>query len=222
MENIIELNDCSFDPIKEGNGLSHVNFTLPVGAAYALSADLPADGHLFLRAVAALNSPVSGAFFFRGRKLNFSNDRNLLRYRKRIGYIASDSSMIGNRSIRENIMLMHSYYDDSPDPQLSEEALKLCSLFRLSEKVELRPAQLHREDLRLSIIVRELAKSPEVLLIEHPRDSISPECFSLLAGVLKEAVLGGISLVILSPDEEFVRELSDRSFRIENGTLNCE
>jgi ABC-type ATPase involved in cell division len=222
MEKIIELSECSFDPIKEGKGLSHVNFTLPVGALYALSADRPDDGHLFLRAIAALNEPVSGEFFFRGRKLRFSNHRNLLSYRKKIGYIASDSALIGNKSLRENIMLMHSYCDDSPDPLLSEEAQKLCSLFKLSDKMELRPAQLHREDFRLSIVVRELAKSPEVILIEHPRDLISPENFSLLIGVLKEAVCGGISLLILSSDEEFVRELSHRRFWIENGTLNCE
>lgn len=219
---IIDLHDGRFAPIGEGNGLREVFFSLSAGEACAVDADLPDDGHLFLRALATLNAPVSGRYEFQGRELDFSDYRKLLPYKKRIGYIAPDAALIVNRSIQHNIILTHAYFNDWADGRLTEEAVSLCGEFGLSDKLDLRPAQLDREDLRLAIIVRELVKSPDVLLVERPRDFLGPARFEQFARTLKNRVQSGISVVVLSSDKAFVDAFADRRLRIENGFLKSE
>ncbi len=222
MEKLIELKECSYDPIGEGRGLARVNFELSAADACALSADLPDDGHLFMRGLASLNAPARGDFYFRGSRLDFSDYRKLLPYKRKIGYITPDSALIGNRSIQENIMLMHDYFSNSHDSRLTGKELELCSRFGLSEKMPLRPAQLDREDFRAVIIVRELSKRPDVLLVERPRDSLGPERFAVFTRILKEEIRTGIALLVLSSDEAFIHEFTNQKFRIENGFFSRE
>jgi ABC-type ATPase involved in cell division len=226
--NLIELFDCEFAPIGEGNGLRQFHFKLSEGDICVLNADLPDDGHLFLRALATLDAPVQGCYFFRGTKLDFSDYRNLLPFRKRIGYITPDSALLVNRSIQENIMLMHAYFDDVANYQTDIYRTELCSRFRIHDKLDLRPAQVDREDLRLALITRELLKFPDFLIIERPRDYLSPEKFSLFTEVLQERIRSGLPIVLLSSDEAFVTSFEHlqwnarRDFRIENGLLISE
>jgi len=218
MGQIIHIDKARFAPIGRGNGLTGITLTLSEGEAWAVQTDLPDDGHLFMRGVATLNAPREGAYFYRGVRLHFSDHRKLLFYKRKMAYIAPDSALIGNRTIEENILLMRSYFEDGP-VKIEGEALELCRLFRLENKLMLRPGQLDREDLRLAVIVRELSKSPEVLLIERPRDSLGPEAFSLLEGVLAERSRKGIPIIFLSADEAFTGRLATGLLRIRGGLL---
>lgn len=219
MGKIMDLSCCRFAPIGEGRGLRELFFSLRGGETCAVNADLPDDGHLFLRALATLSAPLSGRYEFQGRELDFSDYRKLLPFKKKIGYIAPDAALIVNRSIRHNIILTHAYFNDWPDDRLTEDAVGLCGQFGLTDKLDLRPAQLDREDLRLAVIVRELVKAPEVLLIERPRDFLGPARFDQFARILEQKVRSGISIVALSPDEAFADALADRRLLIENGLL---
>jgi ABC-type polar amino acid transport system ATPase subunit len=219
MREITELSQCSYNPLGKGNGLHEVCFRLAPGDSYALSADLPDDGHLFFRALATLNSPACGAHYYHGGRLDFSDYRNLLPYKRQVGYISQDVALIGNRSIHENLILMRSYFENLPTPELEPETMALCRYFHLENKLELRPAELNRGDLKLAVIIRELAKSPEILLVERPRDFLTPGQFTLFKQILRERRLSGVPLVFLSSDEAFTSEFSNKKARINKGTL---
>ncbi len=215
---VISIEGADFAPIGRGNGLTGVSFALSEGEAWAVQTDLPDDGHLFMRGLATLNTPETGSYFYRGARLDFSDYRKLLLHKKKMAYIAPDSALIGNRTIEENLLLMRSYFEGQP-AKMEGEMLDLCRLFRLENKLMLRPAQLDREDVRLAVVVRELSKNPEVLLIERPRDSLSPEAFALLEGVLGGKFRSGIPIVFLSADEAFTKRIATGRVEIRGGLL---
>lgn len=205
---LIRLSDFTLDPLGVGKGLKNFNLVLPRGETFSIATDSPDDAHLLLRAIATLESPKSGQFFYKGKKLEFSDYRNLLTFKKKIGYIASDATLITNRSVRDNLMLMRYYFEDSTSVHMSEEVIGLCRVFELEERLDLKPYQLHPEENRLFVIVRELSKNPEILLIERPTDYLSTKSFDALKGVLRNLIRKNLALVFFSSNQAFINEFS--------------
>ena len=216
---LIELSDYTLLPIGTGNGLNGFYFSLSEGDICSIDTDSPDDAHLLLRAVAMLDHAASGTYRFMGKKINFSDHRNLLSYKKKIGYVAIDASMISNMSIRENLLLMRYYFENSFFLDLSDNVKNLCAVFDIDDKLDMRPGKLRPTELRSAIVIRELAKSPDILLFERPEDFIRHEKFDLFVKLLKEMLLSGLPVVFISYDADFVKEFSNTKIIISNGNL---
>ncbi|MDD2671562.1 MAG: hypothetical protein PHG91_03145 [Syntrophales bacterium] len=216
---IIRLEKYKLLPAGKGNGIAAADFSVYPGEAWSVASDQPADAHLFMRALATLCAPAGGDYFYGGVRLDFADYRRLLPFKKRIGYISPETVLISNRTIRDNLYLIRSYFENASPGDPFPEMERLCRVFHIEDKLELRPSGLDREDLRMALVVRELVKNPEVLLIERPRDFLGLKRFGLFSSVLKEKVGTGLPLVFLSSDEGFNREFSNREALIEKGKL---
>jgi len=216
---LIRLSDYSLEPLGDGNGLKNVNLALSNGEALSIGTDSPDDARLLLRGVATLVAPKRGQFFYKGKELDLSDYRSLLAYKKNVGYIASDATLISNRSMHDNLMLMRYYFEDSTSIQMPEEVVELCRVFKLAKRLDLKPHQLDPEENRLFVIVRELSKNPEILLVERPRDFLRTKGFEALKGVLRNIVRKNLALVFFSTDEVFIKEFSRRPIFIDKGRV---
>ena len=85
--------------------LSIGEFTLSGTDSCCVRSDSSDDARLFLRALATLVYPVQGTYRYKGSVLDFSDYRRLLPLKRKVGYIASDTAMLSNRTIRENLLL---------------------------------------------------------------------------------------------------------------------
>ncbi|RZB34799.1 MAG: hypothetical protein SRB1_00567 [Desulfobacteraceae bacterium Eth-SRB1] len=216
---LIELSDYTLSPIGQGNGLNRFYFDLSKGDACSVQADSPDDAHLLLKAIAMLEYPTDGAYRFMGEKINFSDHRNLLSYKKKIGYVTIDASMISNMSIRENLLLMRYYFENSLSLDIKDNVKNLCILFDIYDKLDVRPGALRPTELRSAITIRELTKSPDILLFERPENFVRHTKFDLFVKLLKEMLLAGLPLVFISYDAHFIKEFSNRQILISNGNL---
>jgi len=205
-----------------GKGRLYIEqLTLSEGEFCSIRSDSPDDTHLFLRALASLAYPVSGVYRHRGNTLDFSDYRRLLAFKQHIGYIASDAAMLSNRTIRENLLLMRFYDENSLSLALDENAWALCCQFNIQEKLDFRPADLDPVDLRAAITIRELTKSPELMLIERPEWFVGHRRFDLFTGHLEALTQAGCSVVCFSNDQDFVARFSTRTIIIENGMISA-
>ena len=216
---LIELSDYTLCSMGTGNGINGFHFSLSEGDICSIDADSPDDAHLLLKAIATLVRPVQGTYMFMGKKLDFSNYRNLLPCKKQIGYMTSDAALISNLSLRENFLLMRYYFEDSLSLDIDEKTAILCRKFNIYDKLDLRPGELRPIELRTAIAIRELSKSPAMLLIELPEDFIMFSQFDMFMEILKDTLLSGLPLVFISYDKNFVNEFSNRNILISGGTL---
>ncbi len=216
---LIELSDYTLTPTGTGNGLNEFYFALSKGDICSIHADSEDDAHIFLKALATLIRPAKGTYRFMGEKVDFSDYRNLLPCKKKIGYISQDSAMISNKTVRENLLFMRYYFENSLLITLDENASRLCSIFNIQDKLDMHPAEISLMDLRIAITIRELSKSPDLLLIEHPEDFISHAKFDFFVKILKDMLLSGLTVVFISNKKSFVEEFSDRNILITGGTL---
>ena len=217
---LINLVNYTIDSPEEDCSLDKLNFAVSRGDAFAIIADSPERAHMFLKALSMLVKPVAGDFYFKDKKIDFSDYRNLLPCKKKIGYIASDAAMISNITVRENLLYNRYYFENSLSLSLDETAKKLCKNFGIYDKLDIRPGRLSSVNLRSAIAIRELIKSPDILLLERPEDFMGHANFDLLVEVLRDKVLTKIPLVFISYDKDFIEEFASKKIFLKGGTLS--
>jgi ABC-type ATPase involved in cell division len=127
--------------------------------------------------------------------------------------------MISNKTVRENLILLQSYFDDSLSLTLGEDAIKFCKIFNLQDKLDIRPGELRPVELRVAIAIRELTKSFDLLLLERPEDYFDHSRFDLFNEILKDTLEHGQAIVFSSNNQNFIDAFSNRKIRIAGGTL---
>jgi ABC-type lipoprotein export system ATPase subunit len=198
------------------------DFSLARGDVCGLTTDSVEDSLTFLKALATLIRPLNGTYHYDGNLLDLSDHSKLLLVKKKIGFITSHSALISNRNIRENLLLSGSYYNNRSSMQLDEKTKALCELFSIEKIIDHRPSDLSPRDCHLAITVRELAKSPEVLLLEHPEDFIGLASFGILWDFLEKLVKDKLPVVFISNSKSFIQSFSNRKLVIMQGTLKTQ
>lgn len=215
----IELTDYALPPLATGRGLRPFDFHLAGGQSCAVHGDDPTDVHLFLRALATLERPKSGGYRFFEQRLDFSDYRLLLPWRRKISYIGRDSAMISNLTIRENLLLEQSFFQNTTSPELSEEVSWFCRVFNIFDKLDVRPAALNSLNLRVAIAIRELTKGSKILIMEAPEDLFGHSKFHYLIERIHSMIGTGIPFVYFTEDPSFIGAFSGKEVRIHQGVL---
>ncbi len=216
---LVKLTDCRIGSKGVGNGIGKFSIEISRGDRFAIKSDRPEDAHAFFRVLATLDRPEAGIYQFKGKTLDLGNYRALLDVKKKIGYISHDSAVISNRSVRENLLLPRIYAEDTWEINLEPATEELCRLFNIIEKLEMRPAALGPLELQAVVIIRELTKSPELLLLDRPDDFFGMTNFNTMLRKFRQLLAPGLPVVFFSRDRHFNREFSDKTIVIENGSL---
>jgi len=216
---LIELSDYSLPATGSGSGLKNIYFAVSGGDVCFIQSESINDAHIFLKALATLVRPDNGTYRYMGETIDFSDYRKLLPFKKKIGYIGQDAAMISNRTIRENLLLLRYYFENSLALALDENVIQLCNLFDLQNKLDIRPGELRPVELRTAIAIRELTKSLDILLLERPEDYFGHSRLDLFNEILKDNIEQGHAVVFSSNDQSFIEAFSNRKILIADGTL---
>lgn len=216
---ILKLSAYVLAPMGNGKGIGAFDFTLKEGDICVVKSDLADDANLFLRALATLVKPERGNYTFKGETLDFSDYRNLLFFKRRIAYIPHYSNLISNRTLFDNLQLMDAYFENDLSGSLPEKIMDMCRLFQIEDKLGLRPAYVDPENLRLAVIIRELCKDPEVIMIDGPRHFLGPGKFDLFMNLLHRISATGIPIVFSVSDEDFTKQYGNKEVWITSGIL---
>ena len=216
---LIELSDYSIAINSSKKGISDFYFTLAPGDVCYVHADLQDNAHGFLRALATLIYPLKGIYRYNGEKLDFTDYRNLLSIKRKIGYIAYDAAMISNLTVRQNLLLGRFFFENRLDIDLTETVKEMCDHFGLIDKLDVMPAQLNSIDRQVAIFIRELTKLPEIILLDRPEYFTGHARFDRLIQFFQKMVKEGITAVFNSYNTEFITEFATRKIEIHDHGL---
>ena len=198
---------------------SGFSFTLNAGDVCAIESPIPDDAQLFLRALATLVHPLKGTYVFKGRAHDLRKYGDMLCCKQKIGYVARDAALISNLSVRQNLLLQRYYHENQLDIDLGTDALLLCENFGLVEKLDKRPSELNTMEIQATIVIRELTKKAEVLLLSQPEDYIGHAKFDLLLTLFNRLISERLPIVFLSYDQRLVERFANRKVLINSGSL---
>jgi len=216
---MIELIDYTIAADASKDSPKQFSLSLDRGDICAIGTDSSAQACTLLKGLATLLYPLSGSYIFMGEMLDFSDYRNLLPFKKKIGYIGTGAAMISNLTIEDNLLLMRHYAENSLDIPIEGFVADLLRLFGLEGVLTMRPGEVAPLSRRLAIAVRELAKSPDLLLVEYPEDYIGQANLPVFRQVLAQMPLPRTVVAMVSDDGGLVSEFANVYVSIVEGNL---
>lgn len=217
---LIQISDYTLAPIGSGEGLNGIHFSLSRGDVCAVESQNPDDTHLFMRALATLIRPSKGTYYYEGIRIDLSDPRASMGCKRKIGYIAPDAALISNLTIRQNLLLVQYYFSNDLTIDLNEKQNHLCRSFGIDTKLDKRPAELNNREIQAAVVIREVFKKPELLLLINPEEYIGHEKFDLMTQLFNDWTAASKPVVFHSYDRRLVRRYAKSKIIISNDTLS--
>ena len=171
-----------------------------------------------LRSLNMLEEPTSGAIFFDGVDLA-SKSVNIDLHRQKMGMVFQHFNLFPHMTILKNMtiapmQLLHKSKEDA-----EKTALELLSRVGLADRANAYPSQLSGGQKQRVAIVRALAMQPEVMLFDEPTSALDPEMVGEVLEVMKELANSGMTMVVVTHEMGFAREVADRVLFMADGKL---
>ena len=215
---IIEITGLVLIPPGSTSPYGINRLTVDTGDVIAIAADTPADSRHLLRVLATLAQPEKGNYRFNGTTVNLKQYRQCLAVKRRIGYVAADSTMISNRTILENLLFTRFYYENDMTIDIDRTMGALCRDAGLFQNLNRRPSALSGGELLKAITIREMGKAPEVMLIDQPENFMATTTNNALFSHLKQMVRSGTAVVFISHNSE-MSSLANRRLTLADGRI---
>ncbi len=172
----------------------------------------------FLRCLNLLEQPQEGEIRIEGISL-LSKDTKINDIRKDVGMVFQQFNLFPHKKVIENIMLAPVQVRKWPEEQARRKALELLQKVGLSEKAEAYPASLSGGQAQRVAIARALAMEPKIMLFDEPTSALDPEMVGEVLAVMKDLAREGMTMVVVTHEMGFAREVGDRVIFMEQGLI---
>ncbi len=172
----------------------------------------------FLRCLNLLEKPSGGQIFFEGIELT-GKKVNLDRHRQKMGMVFQQFNLFPHMTILENLTCAPMLLKKIPREQAEEKAMSLLSRVGLADRAGAYPAQLSGGQKQRVAIVRALCMEPDVMLFDEPTSALDPEMVGEVLDVMKELARAGMTMVVVTHEMGFAREVSNRVLFLDGGVI---
>ena len=172
----------------------------------------------FLRCLNLLETPTKGDIVIDDMHLTEKNF-NVDEMRKRVGMVFQHFNLFPHLTILENVTLAPIRHKMMTEEQAKEKAMELLNRVGVGDKADNYPAQLSGGQKQRVAIARSLALSPEVMLFDEPTSALDPEMVGEVLEVMKQLAKEGMTMVVVTHEMGFAREVANRVFFMDGGGI---
>lgn len=175
----------------------------------------------FLRCLNLLEKPTGGKILFEGVDItDKKTDINL--HRQKMGMVFQQFNLFPHMTILKNMTLAPIKIKKMPKAEAEAQAMKLLERVGLADRANAYPNQLSGGQKQRVAIVRALCMNPDVMLFDEPTSALDPEMVGEVLEVMKELAEDGMTMVCVTHEMGFAREVSNRVLFIDNGIIEEE
>ena len=172
----------------------------------------------FLRCINRLEDITSGDVIVDG--INVSDKKtDINKVRENVGMVFQHFNLFNNLDVMGNMILAPVETKKAKKAEAKENALKLLERVGLQDKVNAFPAQLSGGQKQRVAIARALAMNPDILLFDEPTSALDPEMVGEVLAVMKQLAREGMTMVVVTHEMGFAREVADRVIFMEGGYI---
>ena len=172
----------------------------------------------FLRCLNLLEIPTEGEIWFDGVNMTDVNV-DIDRMRQKMGMVFQHFNLFPHMTILENMILAPMKVKNISRAEAEEKALALLDRVGLKDRADAYPIQLSGGQKQRVAIVRALAMEPEVMLFDEPTSALDPEMVGEVLDVMKELAQEGMTMVVVTHEMGFAREVGSRVLFMADGKL---
>ncbi|MCI8977072.1 amino acid ABC transporter ATP-binding protein [bacterium 1xD8-48] len=198
--------------------LRGVNYHVHQGEKIVIVGPSGSGKSTFLRCLNLLETPTSGEIRFDGQLIT-DPKVNIDKVREHMGMVFQNFNLFNNLSIMDNITLAPVKLKLMSKEEAGENALKLLARVGLTDKADAYPSQLSGGQKQRIAIVRSLAMNPRVMLFDEPTSALDPEMVGEVLDVMKELAETGMTMVVVTHEMGFAREVGTRVLFMDEGII---
>lgn len=170
-----------------------------------------------LRCINYLEQPTDGEIIVDGIPL--SNESNINKVRTEVGMVFQRFNLFGHMTVMENITLAPMKVRMISKEEAKETALCLLRKVGLEDKANAYPSQLSGGQQQRVAIARALAMKPKIMLFDEPTSALDPEMVNEVLDVMKSLAKEGMTMVVVTHEMGFAREVGDRVLFVDEGKI---
>lgn len=217
---LIEVKDLckSFGNVNVLNGIST---EIAQGEVVAIIGPSGCGKSTFLRSLNLLEEPTSGVITFEGTDIT-DKSVDINKMRQKIGMVFQQFNLFPNYTVKGNIMLAPVQTGLMNKEEASKRADELLMRVGLSDKADTYPAMLSGGQKQRIAIARALAMNPDAMLFDEPTSALDPEMVGEVLEIMKELAQDGMTMVVVTHEMGFAREVASRVMFINEGQIQEE
>ena len=204
--------------------LKGINFKIEKGQVISIIGPSGSGKSTFLRSLNFLETASSGTITFGNETFDLSkiNKKDINRLRKNTTMVFQNYNLFKNKTALENVIEGLLIVKKMNRNEAIEIGLKMLEKVGLKDKAEFYPNQLSGGQQQRVGIARAVAMSPEVILLDEPTSALDPELIGEVLKVIKDMVKENMTMIIVTHEMQFAREVSDYIVFMDGGTIVTE
>lgn len=201
--------------------LKGINIEIAAGEVVVVIGPSGSGKSTFLRCLNLLETPTSGRIDFEGTNL-LAKGVNIDQLRQKMGMVFQSFNLFPHKTVLENVTISPIKVKKEASAAANETGLKLLDQVGLKEKSQAYPSSLSGGQQQRVAIARALAMNPDVMLFDEPTSALDPEMVGEVLAVMKKLAENGMTMVVVTHEMGFAREVADRVIFMDEGVIQEE
>lgn len=214
---MIEINHLTKTFNQSIHAVDDVNLFINKGEVVSIIGPSGSGKSTLLRCINFMEVPTAGQVIFEGTTLSI--DKNINELRQKIGMVFQSFNLFPHLNVLNNIIVSLTTVKKINKDEAVIIAKDLLKRVGLSDKIDTFPSQLSGGQKQRIAIARALAMNPDVMLFDEPTSALDPEMVGEVLAVMKELAKAGMTMVIVTHEMGFAKEVSDRVIFMADGKI---
>ncbi|MDN6029489.1 MAG: amino acid ABC transporter ATP-binding protein [Lactococcus plantarum] len=198
--------------------LKDIHMTVAAGEVISIIGSSGSGKSTLLRSINLLETPTSGEILYKGENV-LTKGYDLNTYRTHLGMVFQSFNLFNNLNVLENIIVAQTTVLKRSRATAMQTALDNLKAVGMDRFVNAKPSQLSGGQKQRVAIARALSMNPDVLLFDEPTSALDPEMVGEVLKTMKELADSGLTMVIVTHEMDFAREVSDRVIFMDQGVV---
>ena len=201
--------------------LKGINIEIRKGECVCIIGPSGSGKSTFLRCLNLLEVPDEGEIIIEGERI-LEKRKDIDKYRENVGMVFQHFNLFPNMTVLKNITLAPVRLGKWKKEEADEKAIGLLKRIGLEKKALSYPSKLSGGQKQRVAIIRALAMNPEILLFDEPTSALDPEMVGEVLEIMKELARDGMTMVVVTHEMGFAREVASRVMFINEGQIQEE
>ena len=198
--------------------LRDIDFSVNKGEVVTIIGSSGSGKSTLLRCINLLEKPSGGQILYRGENI-LDDLQDIAAYRKHLGMVFQQFNLFNNHNVLNNCVVGQVKVLKRSKAEAEKVAMKYLRVVGMDKYINAKPKQLSGGQKQRVAIARALSMEPDVLLFDEPTSALDPEMVGEVLKVMKELAQSGLTMIIVTHEMEFAKEVSDRVVFMDKGVI---
>ncbi len=217
MEKIIEVKHLS-KSFGDHEVLKDIDFSVEKGEVVCIIGSSGSGKSTLLRCINLLETPSGGEIIYKGENI-LDDNHDIYSYRTKLGMVFQQFNLFNNHNVLSNCVVGQVKVLGKSKEEAEEIALKYLKVVGMEKYINAKPKQLSGGQKQRVAIARALSMEPDVLLFDEPTSALDPEMVGEVLKVMKELAEAGLTMLVVTHEMGFAREVADRVVFMDKGVI---